>query len=183
MTRPSLAVCGHVHESWGAMRVIWNGISSEVAQKESIALGDSATSKKQCLIDLTGKTRAKQHIDGSHDEMHAQSHATPNVSTEASSSSTNVTSTNHNLVTSDQSTLAHQLDIMSVTTQEDADSLFARHADSRNNAQNPALGVGPWADRKETCIVNAAILATSYGAKPKRFNKPIVVDIDLPVCK
>lgn len=34
--------------------------------------------------------------------------------------------------------------------------------------------------RKETCIVNAAITANSWGG-PKRFNKPIVVDIDLPV--
>ncbi|KAF2101403.1 Metallo-dependent phosphatase [Rhizodiscina lignyota] len=34
--------------------------------------------------------------------------------------------------------------------------------------------------RKETCIVNASYQATSYGAH-KRFNKPIVVDIDLPV--
>lgn len=34
--------------------------------------------------------------------------------------------------------------------------------------------------RKETCVVNAAIMATSH-AGPKRFNKPIVVDIDLPM--
>jgi hypothetical protein len=34
--------------------------------------------------------------------------------------------------------------------------------------------------RKETCIVNAAYMASSYGM-PKRFNKPIVVDIELPV--
>jgi hypothetical protein len=35
-------------------------------------------------------------------------------------------------------------------------------------------------DRAETCIVNAAIMANNWGG-PKRFNKPIVVDIDLPV--
>jgi hypothetical protein len=34
--------------------------------------------------------------------------------------------------------------------------------------------------RRETCVVNAAILANSWGGR-KRFNKPIVVDIDLPV--
>jgi len=32
----------------------------------------------------------------------------------------------------------------------------------------------------ETCIINAAIMANSWGG-PKRFNKPIVVDIELPV--
>jgi Icc-related predicted phosphoesterase len=34
--------------------------------------------------------------------------------------------------------------------------------------------------RRETCVVNAAILVNSWGGR-KRFNKPIVVDIDLPV--
>lgn len=33
---------------------------------------------------------------------------------------------------------------------------------------------------RETCVVNAAILANGWGGR-KRFNKPIVVDIDLPV--
>ena len=38
--------------------------------------------------------------------------------------------------------------------------------------------------RKETCIVNAAIMASSYpytGAGGERYNKPIVVDLELPV--
>jgi hypothetical protein len=34
--------------------------------------------------------------------------------------------------------------------------------------------------RGETCVVNASILANSWGG-PKRYNKPIVVDINLPV--
>lgn len=38
--------------------------------------------------------------------------------------------------------------------------------------------------KRETCCINAAIMASSWPYKPKgnrRFNKPIVVDIDLPV--
>ena len=35
--------------------------------------------------------------------------------------------------------------------------------------------------RLETCIINAAIMARSHGNGPKRYNKPIVVDIDLPI--
>ncbi|KAF2092081.1 Metallo-dependent phosphatase [Saccharata proteae CBS 121410] len=34
--------------------------------------------------------------------------------------------------------------------------------------------------REETCVINAAIMARSYGMGAKRFNKPIVVDVDLP---
>ena len=37
-------------------------------------------------------------------------------------------------------------------------------------------------ERRETCIVNAAIVASSYPhSGGKKFNKPIVVDVDLPV--
>lgn len=36
--------------------------------------------------------------------------------------------------------------------------------------------------RRETCIVNAAIMATSWPHRAgKRFNAPIVVDLELPV--
>lgn len=43
-------------------------------------------------------------------------------------------------------------------------------------------GVGYGLAREETCIVNAAIMKSRYPHKGgKEFNKPIVVDIDLPV--
>ena len=38
--------------------------------------------------------------------------------------------------------------------------------------------------RRETCVINAAIMASSWahkGSGSKKYNKPIVVDIDLPV--
>jgi len=39
----------------------------------------------------------------------------------------------------------------------------------------------PHADAaRETAIVNASIMAKSYGRGAKAFNKPIVVDIELP---
>ena len=40
----------------------------------------------------------------------------------------------------------------------------------------PALEIG-----KETAIINACIMAGSWGTGRKAFNKPVVVDIDLPV--
>ncbi|KAI9702189.1 MAG: hypothetical protein M1820_006271 [Bogoriella megaspora] len=43
------------------------------------------------------------------------------------------------------------------------------------------LNKGKQASRlNDTYVVNAAIVATSHGIKPKRFNQPIVIDIDLP---
>ena len=38
--------------------------------------------------------------------------------------------------------------------------------------------------RKETCIINAAVMASSWphkGVNGRKYNKPIVVDIDLPI--
>lgn len=39
--------------------------------------------------------------------------------------------------------------------------------------------------KEETCIVNAAIMYSSWShskSSGKRYNKPIVVDVDLPTC-
>ncbi|KAH7395836.1 calcineurin-like phosphoesterase [Cadophora sp. MPI-SDFR-AT-0126] len=58
-------------------------------------------------------------------------------------------------------------------------SLVNLTAKGRNPLNNDgALG------RRETCIINAAIAASSYPhTGGRKFNKPIVVDIDLPVWK
>lgn len=50
---------------------------------------------------------------------------------------------------------------------------------SRLHQQNVAALSGRYG-RQETCIVNASIMAHSWGQGPRRSNKPIVVDIDLP---
>ncbi|CRG85839.1 hypothetical protein PISL3812_02847 [Talaromyces islandicus] len=51
--RPILSICGHVHESRGYERIQWDGASSAVSlAKEPLP---PINSKKQSLIDLTGK--------------------------------------------------------------------------------------------------------------------------------
>lgn len=119
--RPMLAVCGHVHEGRGYQRVMWNedddgSASPMITDIEPLP---PVSSKKQILIDLTGK---KQR-------------ALMNMSVYA-------------------------------TEPDSAGSDF--HANRRL--------------RKETCIVNAAIMARSWPYRGgKAFNRPIVVDINLPV--
>lgn len=55
LVRPSLVVCGHVHESRGAERVRWGeGPEAVAEQVDRIDLPPSG-SKKQSLVDLTGK--------------------------------------------------------------------------------------------------------------------------------
>lgn len=119
--RPMLAVCGHVHEGRGYQRVMWNegdggSASPMITDIEPLP---PVSSKKQNLIDLTGK---KQR-------------ALMNMS---------VYATETDLLGSDV------------------------HARRRL--------------RKETCVVNAAIMAKSWPyTGGKAFNRPTIVDINLPV--
>ena len=56
-------------------------------------------------------------------------------------------------------------------------SVVFRHLDATSGPEEAEA-----LKRQETCIVNAAIVATSYPHRGgKRFNAPIVVDVELPV--
>ncbi|KAI9674556.1 MAG: hypothetical protein M1822_009051 [Bathelium mastoideum] len=179
--RPRLAICGHVHGGRGALRAKWDSTDGETAQEEYIKFDPPTVSKKQQLIDLTGKTGAKLENDGRHQRFVPQSCATPDVSAEGSSLSTDVAAAKRSAVAPINPLPTHCLASMSANAQDSANLSLAQRWDGKGNAQTQELGVGACAGRKETCIVNAAIVATNYGVKPKRFNKPIVVDIDLPV--
>lgn len=166
--RPHLAVCGHVHEGRGALRLKWPGIDGDTAQQEVITLDDAARSKKPCVVNLTRKTAVKLDSAGRYNKTYAQSFATPDASAKATS------------IARVQECASGSYGVSSsISFQGDADLTFARHS----VPNSPDLtGLEYSADRDEVCVVNAAILATSYRVKPKRFNKPIVVDMDLPVC-
>lgn len=119
--RPRLAVCGHVHESRGFVRVRWDasaraedlgeepGVSGELAS--GTAKLPPRGSKKQSLVDLMGRKMLRLDNDGSWENI-------------------------------------------------------GQHRKGRN----------------ETCIVNASIRATNFPhVGGRKFNAPIVVDIDLPL--
>ncbi|ODH38878.1 hypothetical protein ACO22_02112 [Paracoccidioides brasiliensis] len=126
--RPRLTVCGHVHEGRGFERVRWNTApQSEAFQELSSVRGELPPpgSKKQNLIDLTGRIQHRLQNDGS------------------------------------------LIPLLPMST--------AYHAPlpAESNASTPG--------RNETCIVNASIMATNWPHRGgKRFNNPLVVDLDLP---
>ncbi|OKL60308.1 hypothetical protein UA08_04136 [Talaromyces atroroseus] len=138
--RPMLAVCGHVHEGRGYQRVMWtekdNNVGPAIVDEDTTPL-PSSDSKKQSLIDLTGKKqRLLQNTSRCATALVRETHK------EHSSSSG--------------------------TLNRDDDE------DDDENARKPL--------RKETCIVNAAIMAKSWPyVGGKAFNRPIIVDINLPV--
>lgn len=127
--RPMLAVCGHVHEGRGYERVRWDDSDDGASRSAQEAALPPMGSKKQSLVDLTGRKQRR-------------------------------------------------LENISYTGAANASSLPHGTVGITNNGETPE-GVIPV--RKETCIVNAAIMATSFPHKEgKRFHKPIVVDLDLP---
>lgn len=168
--RPSLVVCGHVHEGRGAERVLWDLETPNVTYKEVMTgywtdPGDG--SKKQSLIDLSSKSSAP-------------------LSNNRDWSNTDQGSSGRD---------AKMLRLDSSQTWAFKDRPSYQHVDGPEPAVwgqggNPLSGrcdleaLEGRLDRRETCIVNAAIMATRWPYQSnsgRKYNQPIVVDVDLPV--
>ncbi|KAH8163082.1 hypothetical protein CIB48_g5170 [Xylaria polymorpha] len=170
--RPRLALCGHIHEARGAERVHWD---LESKNARYVELGRTTwqdpnpDSEKNALIDLTAKGGMPLDNDGSHclsvensrKEWYDRHNAKSGVPGEAE---------------------AMDIDIDIDIAYPGIGTLgLGENPDSARSDQAALAGrLG----RKETCIVNCAIQHSSYphsGHGPRKLNKPIVVDLDLPV--
>lgn len=172
--RPRLHVCGHVHQARGAQRVKWdieagNGAAAELAVETWEDPNPDPKSAKMSLVDLTARG-GKRPLDFDLEDPSRPSGSAPDHA-------------------SSQPRLESQ-------TQAGAEPRPGS-CDPTGRAGSPTLALGPsvWgeqsinplaeanrAGRRETCVVNCAIMTTSWPHKGgKQFNKPIVVDIDLPV--
>ena len=253
--RPSLAICGHVHEGRGAERILWDLDCPNVKFKESatgywtdpsLGLGN----KKQCHLDLSAKSSAP--LNGTESWIRASDGINLDGPTEMSGNHmsvrnstqslawTSVTSRSgtsifgsfskisrspaldRNLLTvQDQDDAPKQRDSVTITPEYNAsEPEISSEERSRDFEEAPnitedqerapahaSLGIGPHSaargqggsppsarcdlealtgrrGRKETCVINASIMASSWPYKLKdnrKYNKPIIVDIDLPV--
>ncbi|KAK8096495.1 Metallo-dependent phosphatase-like protein [Apiospora kogelbergensis] len=158
--RPRLAVCGHIHEARGVERVRWDLEDRGVRYKEATDGGVEAwvdpapDGDKLCLVDLTAKKngRALDNDGGKATKPDEQ------VVPPAPASSGDVTA-------------AAEPGIGTRGLGGDPES-----------ARSDQAALAGRMGRRETCIVNAAIQASSYPhVGPRRLNKAIVVDLDLPV--
>lgn len=163
--KPLLAVCGHVHESRGYERIRWGSSSPGNGSQHPLKLQTTPGtlppmgSKKQNLIDLTGKKGEGLDNDG---------FAIRNVPDFLSS-----------LESPSQSILIlPSASSQSSSPPDNKDEVQDRQNGCINNPMQQEIQ----SRRRETCLVNAAIVATSWPFKGgKRFNAPIVVDLNLPV--
>lgn len=132
LTRPCLAVCGHVHEGRGVERVSWGSEPGAEDHVEQCDLPPSG-SKKQGLVDLTGRRGRRL------DNKAAGSHAF-------------------------------------LLPSSDGSALYSAEQES------PACVSERWDEaRHETCIVNAAVMGSSWPhCGGKKFNPPVVIDVELP---
>lgn len=182
--RPCMHVCGHRHEGRGAERVRWN-IDQPIPLEERthVWADPGAGTSKLSLVDLSA--RGGNPLDN--DLARSQTVVSNSVSFSASSSPAaasnavhlayaNVFSPSLKRSLSKKGLEAPQHAVLreNATSQSHGPAITSRLDSWHSAALNGRMG------RRETCVINAAIMAQSYGRGPKRFNKPIVVDVDLP---
>ncbi|RDW83418.1 metallo-dependent phosphatase-2 [Coleophoma crateriformis] len=183
--RPLLAICGHVHEGRGSERVLWDLSFSNTKYKEigtEMWTDPGHENNKLSLIDLTGRRGSPLQNDGAVGDFR-ETQETFTMTTDLPSRLPQIREGTSN------SKVAPMVEISRIGAQ-----LLAISPDEMSSGTRGQGGIPPSMrcdlnalsgrlERKETCVVNAAIMASSWphGRGGKKFNKPIVVDIDLPV--
>ncbi|GAB1314838.1 hypothetical protein MFIFM68171_05048 [Madurella fahalii] len=194
--RPRLHVCGHVHQARGAERVRWNlhgsGIENDENPEASVESWEDPNpdpaSAKISLVDLTARG-GNRPLDFHDLAASAGAQAISGISGLLN------TASQVSCIPSFQG--LEPLDGVGVSggLTEREDSVGSYISPSRasvldNAVREPAVDPRitmrqePMArlGRRETCVINCAIVATGWPhVGGKRFNKPIVVDLDLPV--
>ncbi|GIJ84317.1 hypothetical protein Asppvi_003157 [Aspergillus pseudoviridinutans] len=166
--RPLLAVCGHVHEARGYERVKWSSPSSTNSGPEQTehhvmrGVLPPRESRKQNLVDLTGKKAERLDNDG------YSVAANPDLPTAS------FTPTQNALLLS--STTA-STSVMPDSPQRSQNAPFPLFSSLIQDTRSDDIRFR----RKETCIVNAAIVASKWPHRGgRKFHPPIVVDLQLP---
>lgn len=211
--RPRLHICGHVHESRAAEIIEWGLLASNMKYKEdgtSRWIDPGRDNKKISLIDLTEKGGNYFVNDGSRsDDIPEDFKPTSPTRITTSSiplpvsppkptkipeqvgkrrhfesyeSSINFSDTTLPNITSGG--------VLGMTTNSATTSSASLPPATRGQGGIPPSfradleALAGRMGRKETCIINAAIMASSWPhsrGSGKKLNKPIVVDIELPV--
>ncbi|RDL41107.1 uncharacterized protein BP5553_01086 [Venustampulla echinocandica] len=150
--RPRLAVCGHVHSGRGAKRICWDLGDSNIKYKEASA---------ECWTDPGFNNKKMSLVD---------------LSAKGGSPVQNDGSKGDGNSCGKGSGLSNFGPMVPLPADTRGQGGVPPSALCDLEALSGRMG------RQETCIVNAAITATLWANRSggKKFNKPIVVDIDLP---
>lgn len=186
--RPLLAVCGHVHEGRGAELIHWDLENEFKELGVEIWTDPGKNNNKLSFVDLS--TSISNPTRG-HSEKTIENSAGVGSSRDSPGTLQMTVSSpeckdDSGYTTGIQSAHTASNDAMRTPTQLHSplgeSSLPKPSSDfamDQRNEPNRAKQT-----RSETVVINAAIMASSWphGNGGKKFNKPIVVDIDLPIC-
>jgi hypothetical protein len=203
--RPRLAVCGHVHEARGAERVKWRlGLPfSPFLEEETIQWTDpgARSNRKMSLVNVTrqgGNSLLNTGVVGSRPYDHH--HHNNEVFFSSDKREEEVMSLD--TFEDDEAGLPTEvLTLLSVSSDMTAEKHLPLHwkRNTSTIATQPGRDTKPHislsrlhhhhisaqhgrSGRLETLFVNASVMAKRYGhGSRERINKPIVVDIELPV--
>lgn len=212
--RPRLVVCGHVHEGRGAERILWDLESPHVQYRELDTrywIDPGLGNRKQSLLDLssTAVLPLDNHDDPNTGNPETQFHTEPDEREQkwctpwrsrcgfcpstrdpirgprTASDDTPPPLPNHHLLS--EKTTSSSSPISAPGPSPTLHLSPPPTADASTNAYQAGFDTSTLTGRmgrKETCIVNAAIMASSWrrgaGHRGKKFNKAVVVDLDLP---
>jgi len=186
--RPKLAICGHVHESRGADIVRWDLDHPNIKYKEANVErweDPGQNNKKISLLDLSSKGKRPLENDGSRGDLGREKPAkSPHRSaTGLPDDLTRLSSAPESPKRAVESALSRITTSLLAVPPETVPSITRGQGGLPPSQRCDIEALSGRLGRKETCIINAAIMASSWphGSGGKKFNKPIVVDIDLPV--
>lgn len=190
--RPRLHVCGHVHEGRGAERITWELEMGNVpfAERGLEVWEDQSGngSDKMSLIDLTWKQGRPLDNNGSHPTKKSKGKA-KQIAGECDRAQSRSEGTGYFAMQqlppcSSFRAMAHDHSTTDATTLPGPGTIGLGLAPGkdRSPARSDLEALHGRTGRRETCVVNCAIVATNYPhVGGRRYNKPIVVDVDLPV--
>ena len=174
--RPKLAVCGHVHDGRGAERILWDLTSPNLKYKEDTVgywTDPDPNGKKQCLLDLTAKGLAPLRNAQIPDWGNPANLYNDDASEMKKARSSNIW-TRKRCSASASGVDKSEIDSINATRGQGGAPPSGR---SDLDALSGRLG------RRETCVINAAIMASSWPYqkdKGRKYNKPFIIDVDLP---
>ena len=197
--RPQLAICGHIHEGRSAERISWDLDSPNIKYKEGITgywTEPDPNTKKQCLLDLTSKgpapLRNTRTVDPS-DLANATNDYDTSQTWKAGPSGLWKRKQHSPWPTYADNAESHAPSGAAPLRGSTGDSPYSDMAElapaTRGQGGTPPSGrcdleaLSGRLGRQETCVINAAIMASSWlhgGINGRKYNKPFVVDIELP---
>ncbi|PSK60194.1 hypothetical protein B9Z65_1092 [Elsinoe australis] len=194
--RPALHVCGHVHEGWGAEVVRWGLEPSRVGREEDTVVWDDfprGGKGRESRVDLTGRRRREMLGRGLENGFSS----VKEVEAVRDRSQDGETGEGARMIRTRlrrKSRLAEEHALLVAENREgqgmgrvENHVSFSTDGNRKGETRLGSMHHGytqAWngrEGRRETCIVNAAIMAKSHGMGAKRYNQPIVVEVDLPV--